>query len=194
MTTSHKNILIPIGQSLNTEEAVVEAMKLAKPRQSTIHLVCLMHSWNPFIMIRPSSAFQRMLNDDLDSYLKALINLMRWKDLIEKNCHGILVRIHLKKGFSWESLMQRTIEKVGSGTIILAAGPKRKWSYIWIYISLRLLAIKIGSTVLALKGRGMSVLPKNTLSIAQTNKIPGVGNKEIGAFYLRSFGQSLSQN
>src|SRR5580704_8842762 len=164
MHTSHKNILIPISQSLNTRNAVTGAMAGANPRQTTIHLVFLMRSWNPFIMIHASSAFERMLNDDLDSYLKALLNMMHWKDLIEKNYRGITVRIHLKKGFSWQSLMRRTIRKVGSGTIILAAGRKRRWLNVWNYISLRLLALQTGCKILAIKGDAASGLSDNTLS------------------------------
>ena len=42
MNTSHKNILIPISRTLNKEKAVAEAIKFAKPWQTTIHLVRLL--------------------------------------------------------------------------------------------------------------------------------------------------------
>jgi hypothetical protein len=127
MSSSIDNILIPIARSYNTQKAVAEATKLAKPWQTTIHLICLMRPGNPFQIARPASAFERMLNNDLDSYLKALLNLMHWKDLIEKSIPGIAVRIHLKAGFSWQSLIMRTSQKVGAGTIILAPWRVRHW-------------------------------------------------------------------
>ena|GEM_PF-6874373 len=48
MSTSIDNILIPIARSYNTQKAVAEATKLAKPWQTTIHLVSLMRPGNPF--------------------------------------------------------------------------------------------------------------------------------------------------
>jgi hypothetical protein len=194
MYTSHKNILIPISQSLNTRNAVTRAMTGANPRQTTIHLVCLMRSWNPFILIHPSSAFERMLNDDLDSYLKALLNMMHWKDQIEKNYSGITVRIHLKKGFSWQSLMHRTIRKVGSGTIVFAAGQIRHWLGVWDYISLHLVALQTGCKILSIKSDAASGLFDNSLSKSATNHIPSPGDIESGAFCLHSFNSSPSHN
>ena len=141
MSTSVDNILIPIARSYNTQMAVAEATKLAKPWQTTIHLVSLMRPGNPFLIFRPASAFNHLRSvNNLDSYLKTLLNLMHWKDLIEKSSPGVAVRIHLKAGFSWQSLMLRTTQKVGTGLIILAPGPVRHWFAIRNTIPIHLLA------------------------------------------------------
>ena len=52
---------------------------------------------------------------------------MYWKNLIEKRGQGIAVRIHIRKAFSWGSLIMHTLQKVGNGSIIVASGPKRSW-------------------------------------------------------------------
>jgi hypothetical protein len=180
MNSAIDNILIPIPRSYNTQKAVAEAIKLAKPWQTTIHLVSLMRPRNPFLILRPACAFERMLNNDLDSYLKALLNLMHWKDLIEKSSPGVAVRIHLKAGFSWQSLILRTTKKVGSGTIILAEGPVRHWFAIRSKIFFRVLAQKTGCNVLSLKA-------KTPLGFSE--KV-----ERFAGFSLQAFHQSLSKN
>jgi hypothetical protein len=153
MSSPIDNILIPISHAYNTQKAVAEVTKLAKRRQTTIHLVSLMRPANPFMILRPALAFERILNNDLDSYVKALLNLMHWKDFIEKSSPGVAVRIHLKAGFSWQSLLVRISQRVGPGTIILAPGPERQWFAINRKISIRLLAQKTGCNILFLKAK-----------------------------------------
>jgi hypothetical protein len=190
------NLLIPVHHALNTQKAVAEAIKRAKPWQTSIHLVYLMRSWNPFIMIHPESAFERTLGDDLDAYLKALLNLMHWKELIEKTCPGITVRVHLKKGFSWQSLILHTTQKVGPGTIILASGPKRQWFSIRNFISRRLLALKTGCRICSIKTYALSGFTEKAeiLSTASTNKMPGVKYSGFSGFFSKVSFHPLSHN
>jgi hypothetical protein len=194
METHNNNILIPVHHSLNTQKAVAEAIKRAKPWQTSIHLVYLMRSWNPFIMIHRKSAFKWALSEDLDAYLKALLNLIHWKELIEKNCPGIPVRVHLKKGFSWQSLILYTTQKVGPGTIILASGQKRQWFSIRNFISSRLLALKTGCRVCSIRTHAVSGYTEKTeiLTTPSANKMPGVKYSEFSAFFSMAFFHSLS--
>jgi hypothetical protein len=195
MSSSIGNILIPIARTYNLQKSVSEAIKLAKPWQTTIHLVALMRPRNPFLIFRPASAFERMLNNDLDSYLKALINLMYWKDLIEKSSPGVAVRIHLKAGFSWQSLIMRTAQKVGAATIVLAPGPVRHWFDIRHKISIRLLAQKTGCNMLSVKAKkalGLSEKVEILCSpLAEKLYRP---NEIFAGFYLHTFHHTLSKN
>jgi hypothetical protein len=139
MNASNDNILIPIARDFDTQKAMSEATKLAKPSQTTIHLVSSIRPGNPFSLFRPASAFERILNNDLDSYLKALLNLMYWKKFIEVNSPGVAVRVHLKAGLSWRSGIMRTVHKVGSGTIILVERPAIYWRTVVNRIFIRIL-------------------------------------------------------
>jgi hypothetical protein len=151
MNSSIDNILIPIARSYDTQKAVTEAMKLAKPWQTTVHLIFLKRSWNPFLIVHPAAAFERMLNNDLDSYLKTLLHLMHWKDLIEKSSPGVSVRIHIKKGISWQSLILRTTQNVGTGVVILAPGSVRHWFTLRLMIPIQVLAKKTGCKIISIK-------------------------------------------
>ena len=194
MESYNNNLLIPVHHSLNTQKAVAEAIKRAKPWQTSIHLVYLLRSWNPFIMIHPASAYKRILGDDLDAYLKALVNLIHWKDLIEKNCPGIPVRVHLKKGFSWHSLILQTTQKVGPGTIILASGRKRQWFSIRNFISGRLLALKTGCRVCSIRAHTVLGYTEKTeiLPMPSANKMPGVKYSGFSEYVSNVFFHSLS--
>jgi hypothetical protein len=195
MSTSIDNILIPIAHSYNTQKAVTEATKLAKPWQTTIHLVSLMHPGNPFLILRPASAFKRMLNNNLDSYLKALLNLMHWKDLIEKSSPGVAVRIHIKAGFSWQSLILRTTQKVGVGMIILAPGTVRHWFAIRSTIPIHLLAQKTGCNILSLKAKtALGLSEKVEILCSPVTKKLYSTNKRFAGCTLHAFHQSLSKN
>jgi hypothetical protein len=148
-----------------------------------------------FLILRPASAFERMLNNDLDSYLKALLNLMHWKDLIEKRSPRVAVRIHLKAGFSWQSLMLRTSQKVGSGTIILAEGPVRHWLAIRSKISIRVLAQKTGCNILSLKAKtALGLKEKVEILCSPLTKKLYSTNKRFAWFSLHAFHHSLSKN
>ena len=195
MSTSVDNVLIPIVRSYNTQKAVAEATKLAKPRQTTIHLVSLMRPGNPFLIFRPASAFKQMLNNNLDSYLKALLNLMHWKDLIEKSSPGVAVRIHIKAGFSWQSLILRTTQKVGTGVIILAPGPVRHWFSLRPIIPIHLLAKRTGCNILSLKAKTALGLSEKVEILCNplTKKLHST-NKRFAGFTLHTFHQSLSKN
>lgn len=196
MKPCNNNLLIPIHPFLNTQKAVAEAMKRAKPWQTSIHLVCLMRSWNPLIMMHPASAFERTLNDDLDAYLNTLLNIMHWKALIEKGCPGVTVRVHLRKGFSWRSLVLHTTQKVGPGTIILASGPKRHWFSFRNFISMRILATQTGCQVCSIKTDAGTGLTKKAeiLATPSTNKISGSTYNGLSAFYSRYSFHPLSHN
>jgi hypothetical protein len=195
MRSSTDNILIPIVRSYNTQKAVAEATKLAKPGQTTIHLISLMRPENPFLILRPASAFERMLNNDLDSYLKALVNLMHWKDLIEEKNRGVAVRVHLKAGFSWQSLILRTMQKVGAGMIILAPPPVKHWFAIRSAISIHLLAQKTGCNILSLKAKtALGLSEKVEILCSPLVKKLYSTNKGFTAFSLYPFHHSLSKN
>jgi hypothetical protein len=193
MSSSIDNILIPVARSYNTQKAVAEATKLAKPWQTTIHLICLMRPGNPFLIVRPASAFERMLNNDLDSYLKALLNLMHWKDLIEKSSPGVTVRIHLKAGFSWQALIMRTSQKVGAGTIILAPCRVRHWFAICSTISL--FARKTGCNILSIKDNMAFERSEKARTPHDPFPKKKLGtDKRFAGFSLHTLHQSLSKN
>ncbi len=151
MNTCYDNIVIPVDQFLNTEKAIVRAMELAKPWRTTIHLVHLVRSWNLIRSDKSASAYGGMLDNDLDGYVKALLNLMHWKSIIECNGRGIAGKIHIRQGISLQSLVLLTTQKEQASLIIMACRQKRKWFSFGKNISARLLAQKSGCRILSIK-------------------------------------------
>jgi hypothetical protein len=196
MNTSYDNILIPIEHSLITQKAVARGIELAKPWQSTIHLVYLLRSWNPISMLNPASSYEIMLQYRLDSYLKALINLMHWIDIIQKSCPGAGVRIHIKMGFSLQFIIFQTIQKVHAGVTIIASTSTKKWLSLRSKISANLLAQKTGSDILAIKTdlRSEQVEEVETLFNHQINRRNRTSIGRFTGISINSLYNFLSRN
>lgn len=127
MNSCYHNILVPIGNSLNAKKAVDKAMILANPCRSTIHLAQLMPAWNPFTRLVPATAYTAGSKDALDGYIKTLLNLMRWKDLIEKNGHVAQVKIHIMRGPSNYAFIRDLTQRTRIDLIIFANNQKSRW-------------------------------------------------------------------
>ncbi len=127
MDSCYDNILVPIGETLRARKAVDRAMHLANPCRSIIHLAQLMPTSNPFARLRPATAYKIGSKDALDSYIKTLLNLMRWKDLIEKNGHINQVKIHIMRGPSMNSFIQDLTQRTQIDLIIFADDKTTKW-------------------------------------------------------------------
>ncbi len=127
MDTSHNHILVPVDNALNTQKAVIKAIALASPGQSIIHLAQLIRTWNPFGRLVPAAAYKAGSQGALDSYIKTLINLMRWKDHLEKHCHIAQVKIHIMRGPSMSLLIQEVAQRTPIDLIIIARDKTRGW-------------------------------------------------------------------
>jgi len=106
MDTYYENILVPVNDTLTTQKSVARAIGLASPGRSIIHLAQLIHTWNPFGRLTAPTAYEAGSKGALDSYIKTLLNLMRWKDLIEKQGHVAKVKIHIRRGPSLNLFIQ----------------------------------------------------------------------------------------
>ncbi len=195
MNASNDNILIPIARDFDTQKAVAEATKLAKSSQTTIHLVSSIYPGNPFFFFRPASAFERILNNNLDSYLKALLNLMYWKNFIEVGSPGVAVRIHLKAGLSWRSAIMRTVHKVGSGTIILVKRPAIYSRAVVNRLFIRILTQETGCKILSPGAHTtfMTIEKSEIFSRPSTPKLY-ITDKKCKGFSAHSFHYLLSEN
>lgn len=127
MNSCYDNILVPIGNSIKVKKTVDKAMMLANPCRSTIHLAQLMPAWNPFTRLVPAAAYTAGSKDALDGYIKTLLNLMRWKDLIEKNGHIAQVKIHIMRGPSINAFIRDLTQRTRIDLIIFAKDEKRRW-------------------------------------------------------------------
>jgi nucleotide-binding universal stress UspA family protein len=127
MNPCYNNILIPVDNTLNTKKAVEKAIALVNPAQSIVHLAQLINTWNPFAGLEDATAYEAGTKDALDSYIKALLNLLRWKDLIEKNGHNTKVKIHIKRGPSINLFIQDVTQRTAIDLIIIARDKTTRW-------------------------------------------------------------------
>ncbi len=127
MDTSYNNILVPVGDALSTQKALARAITLAGPCRSTIHLAQLIHTRNPFARLKPATAYDAGSKDALDRYIKTLLNLMRWKDLVQKQAQIVLVKIHVKRGPSMDAFIKDLSQRTPIDLIIITNTKMRKW-------------------------------------------------------------------
>jgi nucleotide-binding universal stress UspA family protein len=127
MDTYYENILVPVNGALSTQKSVARAIALASPGRSIIHLAQLIHTWNPFGRLTAPTAYEAGSRGALDSYIKTLLNLMRWKDLIEKQGHVAKVKIHIMRGPSLNLFIQDLALRTQVDLIIITCDKTRKW-------------------------------------------------------------------
>jgi nucleotide-binding universal stress UspA family protein len=127
MNSYYNNILIPVDNTLNTQKTLARAITLASPSRSTIHLAQLIHSWNPFARLAPATAYGANSKDALDRHIKILINLMRWKDLVQKQSHIAQVKIHIMRGPSMNLFIQDLAKRTPLDLIIITNDKTGKW-------------------------------------------------------------------
>jgi nucleotide-binding universal stress UspA family protein len=127
MDTYYENILVPVNGALSTQKSVARAIGLASPGRSIIHLAQLIHTWNPFGRLTAPTAYEAGSRGALDSYIKTLLNLMRWKDLIEKQGHVAKVKIHIMRGPSLNLFIQDLALRTQVDLIIITCDKTRKW-------------------------------------------------------------------
>jgi nucleotide-binding universal stress UspA family protein len=127
MDTYYENILVPVNDTLTTQKSVARAIGLASPGRSIIHLAQLIHTWNPFGRLTAPTAYEAGSKGALDSYIKTLLNLMRWKDLIEKQGHVAKVKIHIRRGPSLNLFIQDLAWRTQVDLIVTTCDKTRKW-------------------------------------------------------------------
>jgi len=127
MDTYYDNILVSVNGALTTQKSVARAIGLASPGRSIIHLAQLIHTWNPFGKLTAPTAYEAGSKDALDSYIKTLLNLMRWKDLIEKQGHITQVKIHIMRGPSFNFFIQHLVRRTPIDLIVITCDKTRKW-------------------------------------------------------------------
>jgi nucleotide-binding universal stress UspA family protein len=127
MDTYYENILVPVNGALSTQKSVARAIGLASPGRSIIHLAQLIQTWNPFGRLTAPTAYEASSRGALDSYIKTLLNLMRWKDLIEKQGHVAKVKIHIMRGPSLNLFIQDLALRTQVDLIIITCDKTRKW-------------------------------------------------------------------
>ena len=196
MNTNYDNLLIPVDRSLNSQKAIAKALELARPWRATIHLVHLVRSWNPINIFKPEDAYGSILDLDIDGYLKALIDLMHWKDLIESSGNGIAVRLHIKRGFSLQSLVLRTIRKEKVRLVIMACHSKRKWFSLGNNISVIRLAQESGCRILSITTERQGEFDEEVdiLSKLQFKEKEKAGNVGFSGTFLKHFFRFLLHN
>jgi hypothetical protein len=121
------NILIPISKGLDIQMAVTKALELAGPGGATVHLVHLIRPHKPFRMFRQLLGKKVIPINDLDGYLRILIDLIHWKKFIERKSSGITVKIHIKRGLSLRPFIAQIAKRERTGLIISAAHLKWGW-------------------------------------------------------------------
>lgn len=129
MNTYYNNILVPVDNTLNTQKAVAKAIGLASPGRSIIHLTQLIRTWNPFGRLVPAPAYKAGPQDALDGYIKALLHLMGWKDLIDKHGHIAQVKIHIMRGPSMNLLIQEVAQRTPIDLIIITCDKTKSWRF-----------------------------------------------------------------
>jgi nucleotide-binding universal stress UspA family protein len=127
MDTYYENILVPVSNALTTKKSVARAIGLASPGRSIIHLAQLIHTWNPFGSLTAPTAYEADSKAALDIYIKTLLNLMRWKDLIEKQGHVVKVKIHIRRGPPLNLFIQDLVRKTPIDLIIITCDKTKKW-------------------------------------------------------------------
>jgi nucleotide-binding universal stress UspA family protein len=126
METFYNNILVPIGDALNTQKALARAISLAGPCRSTIHLAHLIHTWNPFATLTPATAYDADSKDALDRYIKTLLEMMRWKDFVRKQAQIVQVKIHIMRGPSVNAFIHDLTQRTPIDLIIVTNNKRWK--------------------------------------------------------------------
>jgi nucleotide-binding universal stress UspA family protein len=127
MNPYYNNILVPVDNEANAEKAVAKAMNLVRHGRSTIHLIQLIPTWNPFGKLMPATAYNTGLKGALNKYIQTLLNLMRWKALIEKQGHVAQVRIHIMRGPSLNLFIQALALRMPIDLIIITGHKTIRW-------------------------------------------------------------------
>jgi nucleotide-binding universal stress UspA family protein len=127
MDPHYNNILLPVGNTPDTQKALARAITLASPCRSTIHLAQLIPTWNPFAKLAPATAYEARSKDALDRYIKTLLDLMSWKDLVQKKSHIVRVKIHIMRGPSMNKFIQDLARRMPLDLIITTNDKSRNW-------------------------------------------------------------------
>jgi len=121
------NILIPTGKRYDIQKAVEKAMELTKTEGTTIHLVHVLRSYGFSGMWKAAMRQNLLAGNKLDGYLKILIELSDWKNVIEKQAPEVTVKIHIKRGFSLQPLVAQIARNERAGVVISSGHLKRQW-------------------------------------------------------------------
>ena len=149
MSSSFKNILIPVDFSANTEVAVKQAIELACTDGSTLHLL---HVINPKIIWRVIP-FKNQLNSPLnENYAakNAMYKLQQWKYAIEESISYCKVKIYVVDGIV-RGKIQDVAKEIKPQLIIIAKNRDHKYFSLFNSICPNGLAKSTGYPVLTIR-------------------------------------------
>jgi nucleotide-binding universal stress UspA family protein len=149
MSSSFKNILIPVDFSANTEIAVKQAIELACTNGSTIHLL---HVIKPKVICRVipfSKQFMPQLNESY-SAKKAMYDLQQWKYAIEESVPHCNVKTRVAEGIICARIRD-VAKEINPQLIIIAKKNDHKYFSLVNSICPNGLAKSTGNPVLAIR-------------------------------------------
>ena len=151
MSSSFKNILIPVDFSANTEVAVKQATELACTNGSTIHLLHVIKPQMIWSIIPVSNQFMFPLNENY-SAKKAMNKLQQWKDAIEESFSYCKVKTYVAEGIVCGKI-QDAAKEIKPQLIVIAKNRDHKYFSLFNSICANGLAKSTGYPVLTIRGR-----------------------------------------